>query len=77
MAADDIAPLDAGQLTSREARRTRMELEGEAPAGGTVVLQFSTMQAARAWYRSEEYNEIRKTREGAARVRMYIVDGFV
>ena len=51
-------------------------LEGEAPAGRTVVLEFSTMQAARAWYRSEEYNEIRKIREGAARVRMYIVDGF-
>lgn len=51
-------------------------LEGEAPAGRTVVLEFSTMQAARAWYGSEEYNEIRKIREGAARVRMYIVDGF-
>ena len=52
------------------------EVEVLAPAGRTVVLEFSTMQAARAWYRTEEYNEIRKIREGAARVRMYIVDGF-
>ena len=52
------------------------EVEVLAPAGRTVVLELSTMQAARAWYRTEEYNEIRKIREGAARVRMYIVDGF-
>jgi uncharacterized protein (DUF1330 family) len=50
-------------------------LEGEAPAGRTVVLEFPTMQAALDWYRSDEYTEIRKMREGAARARMYAVDG--
>jgi uncharacterized protein (DUF1330 family) len=50
-------------------------LEGEAPAGRTVVLEFPTMQAAVDWYRSDEYTEIRKLREGAARARMYVVDG--
>jgi len=50
-------------------------LEGEAPAGRTVVLEFPTMQAAIDWYRSDEYTEIRKIREGAARARMYVVDG--
>ena len=30
-------------------------LEGDAPAGRTVVLEFPTMQAALDWYRSEEY----------------------
>jgi uncharacterized protein (DUF1330 family) len=50
-------------------------LEGEAPAGRTVVLEFPTMQAALDWYRSDEYTEIRKVREGAARARMYAVDG--
>jgi uncharacterized protein (DUF1330 family) len=50
-------------------------LEGEAPAGRTVVLQFPSKDAAIAWYRSEAYTEAKKIREGAARARMYVVDG--
>ncbi len=50
-------------------------LEGEPPAGRTVVLEFPTRQAALAWYRSEEYTAIRRLREGAARARLYVVDG--
>ena len=50
-------------------------LEGEAPAGRTVVLEFPTRQAAVDWYRGDEYTEIRKIREGAALARMYVVDG--
>lgn len=50
-------------------------LEGEAPVGRTVVLEFPTRQAAIDWYRSDEYTEIRKIREGAARARMYVIDG--
>jgi len=49
--------------------------EGEPPAGRTVVLEFPTRQAAVDWYRSDDYTEIRKIREGAARARMYVVDG--
>jgi len=41
-------------------------LEGDAPAGRTVVLEFPTMQAALDWCRSEEYTAIRTIREGAA-----------
>ena len=51
------------------------DAEGEAPAGRTVVLEFPSMQDAIAWYRSDEYSEIRKLREGAARARMYAVEG--
>jgi uncharacterized protein (DUF1330 family) len=50
-------------------------LEGDAPAGRTVVLEFPTRPAAIDWYRGHEYTEIRKIREGAARARMYVVDG--
>jgi uncharacterized protein (DUF1330 family) len=50
-------------------------LEGEAPAGRTVVLEFPTRQAALDWYRSDEYSEIRKIRDGAAVARLYVVDG--
>jgi uncharacterized protein (DUF1330 family) len=50
-------------------------LEGDAPAGRTVVLEFPTMQAALDWYRSEEYTSVRQLRVGAARARLYVVDG--
>jgi len=50
-------------------------LEGEAPPGRTVLLEFPSREDALAWYRSSEYTEVRKLREGAARARMYIIDG--
>ena len=50
-------------------------LEGEPPAGRTVVLEFPTMQAAVDWYRSEEYTAVRQLREGAAHARLYAVQG--
>ena len=51
------------------------DAEGEAPAGRTVVLEVPSMLEAIAWYRSDEYSEIRKLREGAARARVYAVEG--
>jgi uncharacterized protein (DUF1330 family) len=50
-------------------------LEGEAPAGRTVVVEFSDRRTALEWYRSKGYTEARKLREGAAIARMYVVDG--
>jgi len=50
-------------------------LEGEPPAGRTVILEFTTRDAALAWYRSEEYTTIRKIRDRAAKAQMYVVDG--
>jgi uncharacterized protein (DUF1330 family) len=50
-------------------------LEGDAPAGRTVVVEFPTMQAAVDWYHGARYEEARRVRQGAARARMYVVDG--
>jgi uncharacterized protein (DUF1330 family) len=50
-------------------------LEGDAPSGRTVLLEFPTMKAALDWYRSEEYTAIRKLREGVARASIYVVNG--
>lgn len=50
-------------------------LEGEAPASRTVLLEFPDRDAAIAWYRSDEYAEARKLREGASVARLYVVDG--
>ena len=50
-------------------------LEGEAPAGRTVVVEFPSREAALEWYKSEEYTTARRLREGAADATMYLVDG--
>ena len=50
-------------------------LEGDAPAGRTVVVEFPDRGTALEWYRGETYGEARKLREGAALARMYVVDG--
>lgn len=50
-------------------------LEGDPPPERTVVIEFPTMEAALAWYHGDEYSAARQLREGAARCRMYVVDG--
>ncbi|WP_442592736.1 DUF1330 domain-containing protein [Parapusillimonas sp. JC17] len=49
-------------------------LEGRDP-GRTVVLQFPTMAAARAFYHSAQYRRARNVRERAAVMNMYVVEG--
>ena len=50
-------------------------LEGDAPAGRTVIVEFPDRQAALDWYNGDEYTAARALREKAATGRMYIVDG--
>ena len=50
-------------------------LEGEPPAGRTVVVEFPDRQAALDWYHGDLYTAARRVREGAATARMYLVDG--
>jgi uncharacterized protein (DUF1330 family) len=50
-------------------------LEGDAPAGRTVVVEFPSRQAALDWYHGSAYTEARKLRANAAHARMYVVDG--
>ena len=57
------------------ARGGRTEtLEGREP-GRIVVLPFESMEAAKAFYESDEYREARAVREGAAIMNMLIVEG--
>ena len=51
-------------------------LEGDPPAGRTVVLEFPTMQAALDWYHGPAYSAVRPMREGASRAHMYVVEGY-
>jgi uncharacterized protein (DUF1330 family) len=49
-------------------------LEG-APIDGAVIIEFPTMEAAKAWYDSPAYAEIRKHRFAAADYRCFITEG--
>lgn len=52
----------------------QQSLEGEAP-DGVVILEFPTVEEARAWYDSPEYQERIPFRRKAADYRAVIVQG--
>jgi len=50
------------------------DLEG-APTEGTVILEFPSVQAAKAWYDSPQYRELRQHRFKGATYRVTLVNG--
>jgi uncharacterized protein (DUF1330 family) len=50
-------------------------VEGDAVEARIVVLEFPDMEAARRWYRSDDYQAALSLREGAARSRLFMVEG--
>jgi len=50
-------------------------LESDWEPSRMVVVEFDTVDQARAWYDSPEYREARDARAGAARMRMVLVEG--
>jgi uncharacterized protein (DUF1330 family) len=50
-------------------------LEGDWQPSRLVVLEFEDLAAARDWYESEVYQQAKKLRDGAARLRMVAVQG--
>lgn len=51
-------------------------LEGSWHGTQTIVLEFATSEAARAWYDSDEYGSIIHLRQAAADTNAVIVTGF-
>ena len=51
-------------------------IEGEPPLKRLVILEFPNMDAARAFYGSEEYAPLLKLRLAATRSEMVLVDGY-
>ncbi|PKB19182.1 uncharacterized protein (DUF1330 family) [Novosphingobium kunmingense] len=49
-------------------------LEGPE-AKGAVIVEFATMDEARAWYGSEAYQDARKSRFAGADYRVLLIDG--
>ena len=50
-------------------------LEGEAPAGRIVVIEFESLAAARAFETSAEYQSVAPLRQKAARSRVFLAEG--
>lgn len=50
-------------------------LEGDPPAGRTVIIEFPTMAQAVEFFRGPVYSAIRELRRGAATARSYVVNG--
>ena len=50
-------------------------LEGEPEPERIVVIEFPDADAARRWYRSEEYQKALKIRQSASRGRVFLVEG--
>ena len=58
------------------ARGGRTEvLEGQWDPERLVVIEFQSVEAAKAWYDSEDYRAIREIRRGAGEWRMVLVEG--
>ena len=58
----------------------RVQLEGMDGSHNrnwrTVVVEFPTMEAARAWYDSPEYTTARQIRNASSIGRLFIIEGF-
>ncbi len=50
-------------------------LEGDWEPSRLVILEFEDLGAAKRWYESDVYQEVKRLREGAARLRVVAVQG--
>jgi uncharacterized protein (DUF1330 family) len=50
-------------------------LEGETPKGRVVVIEFPSLDAARAFYKSDDYQPLIPIRQSASNGRMFLVEG--
>jgi len=72
-----LAPLAPAQHASFVAKNSEFEVLEGPDAETVVILSFPSMDEARAWYRSDEYQEAVKHRLQAADYRTLLVDGAV
>jgi len=51
-------------------------LEGDWPARRRVIIEFPTMEVARAWWDSPEYEKPKAMRRAASRGRLILLEGY-
>jgi uncharacterized protein (DUF1330 family) len=66
-----------GRFIARGGSREQLEGEDDAHHGGwrTVLLEFPSMEQARAWYNSPEYAEAKKIRKANSVGRLFLIEG--
>jgi uncharacterized protein (DUF1330 family) len=57
------------------ARGTPEAIAGEIPSPRVVLLEFPSLENAKAWRDSEAYTEILKIRNRASTSRVYVIEG--
>lgn len=50
-------------------------LEGDWEPSRLVILEFPDLEAAKRWYHSAGYQEVKRLRDGAAHLRLVAVEG--
>ena len=65
-----------GNVTILAVDRSPQVLEGEWHGHQTVVLEFDSVEDARAWYESDAYAKARELRQAAAQTNAVILSGF-
>lgn len=55
---------------------TAETLEGTWAPGRVVVLEFPSLEKAKAWWSSDEYAPAKALRQSASNTRMIVVEGF-
>lgn len=47
----------------------------DGPDPRTIILEFDTLEAAKRWYESPEYQSAIPVRQGCSQARVFIIDG--
>jgi uncharacterized protein (DUF1330 family) len=72
---DVVGPTFEGHPVTRLVNHGAFEMLEGAELESVVILEFPSTEAARAWYDSAAYREVRRLRHLAADYRAFIVEG--
>jgi uncharacterized protein (DUF1330 family) len=72
---DEVGTTFAGHQVTRRVNHGAFEMLEGAGMESVVIMEFPSMEAARAWYDGPAYREVRRVRHLAADYRAFIVEG--
>jgi uncharacterized protein (DUF1330 family) len=72
---EEVGATFAGHQATRRANHGAFEMLEGAAMESVVIIEFPSTEAARAWYDSPAYREVRRFRHLAADYRAFIVEG--
>ena len=72
---DEVGVTFAGHQATPRADHGAFEMLEGAAMESVVIMEFPSIEAARAWYDSAAYREVRRLRHLAADYRAFIVEG--